>query len=131
MRENEGVGYKRPPKATRFKAGVSGNPSGRPKKTKSLAVELNEELGEVIRVRQGGREIEITKARAVAKELVRLAIGGDLRAATIVLSFSTRSHDESDIETPEATSDDLAVVDSFVEREIRRRAADFKPNLKE
>lgn len=27
--ENEDVGYRRPPKATRFKAGASGNPSGR------------------------------------------------------------------------------------------------------
>jgi Family of unknown function (DUF5681) len=30
--ETDEVGYRRPPKATRFQKGTSGNPSGRPKK---------------------------------------------------------------------------------------------------
>jgi hypothetical protein len=34
--EAEAVGYKKPPKHTQFKKGKSGNPSGKPKKTKSL-----------------------------------------------------------------------------------------------
>ena len=79
-----------------------------------------DELGEIIRVTEGGREIEITKARAIAREIIRLAIAGDLRAATTVLSF-TRGQSETD-DPDESTSRDLEVKDNFVDRELRRRA---------
>lgn len=36
------VGYGRPPVATRFKAGQSGNPSGRAKGTRNLTTVFNE-----------------------------------------------------------------------------------------
>ena len=38
------VGYKHPPKHTRFKPGQSGNPRGRPKRARSLKAEFLEEL---------------------------------------------------------------------------------------
>jgi Family of unknown function (DUF5681) len=117
--------YRNPPEHSRFKPGQSGNPLGRPKKRKSVADELSEELNVVIPVREGTRTIEMTKARAIARELLRLAMGGDLRAATIVVSCAGRLSD-SDEPIQEATPDDVALIDNFVEREIRRRAADSK-----
>ena len=131
MSNEDVVGYKRPPKATRFKPGVSGNPSGKAKRPKSIGSELIAELGELTRVSENGRSVEITKARAIAKELVRLAVSGDLRAATIVLSFTTRACDDKNELSDEPTSDDLALADSFIEREIRRRAAIYSETPKE
>jgi Family of unknown function (DUF5681) len=125
--DSKPTSYRNPPEHTRFKPGHSGNPLGRPKKRKSVADELAQELSQIIRVREGTRMIEMTKARAIAKELTRLAMDGDLRAATIVVSYSGRSSDDDDSNN-ETTPDDVALVDSFVEREIRRRAADLKPN---
>ena len=61
------VGYKRPPVAHQFKPGVSGNPSGRPKGVRSFKADLLDELAEVIRVRDGDGEVEISKARAIAE----------------------------------------------------------------
>ena len=40
------VGYGKPPKHTRFQPGQSGNPRGRPKGTKNLKTDLEEELSE-------------------------------------------------------------------------------------
>jgi hypothetical protein len=40
--------YRNPPEHSRFKPGKSGNPLGRPKKRKSVADELSEELSVVI-----------------------------------------------------------------------------------
>ena len=117
MIKNETVGYKNPPKSTRFQPGLSGNPSGRPKKQKTIASEIVDELDNLITVRQGGRRI--TKARAIANALVQLAIDGDLRAVTTVLSVTA----SSDHDIVQNSNDDQAIVDSFVEREIRRRAA--------
>ena len=45
------VGYRKPPKHTRFKPGQSGNLRGRPKGTKNLKTDLMEELGEKILIR--------------------------------------------------------------------------------
>ena len=106
--------YRNPPEHSRFKPGQSGNPLGRPKKRKSVADELNEELNVVIPVREGTRTIEMTKARAIARELLRLAMGGDLRAATIVVSCAGRLSN-SDEPIQETTPDDVALIDNFVE----------------
>jgi Family of unknown function (DUF5681) len=114
--------YRNPPAHSRFKPGHSGNPLGRPKKRKTVADELSEELAQVIRVREGTRTVELTKARAIAKELLRHAMDGDLRAATIVVSCAGRSS-YSDDAIEDTTTDDAALIDNFVEREIRRRAA--------
>ena len=123
--ESKSASYRNPPEHSRFKPGQSVNPLGRPKKRKSVADELNEELNVVIPVREGTRTIEMTKARAIARELLRLAMGGDLRAATIVVSCAGRLSN-SDEPIQETTPDDVALIDDFVEREIRRRAADSK-----
>jgi Family of unknown function (DUF5681) len=114
-----------PPEHTRFQPGQSGNPRGRPKKKKGVADELAEELSEVVRIHQGTRIVEMTKARAIAKELTRLAMGGDLRAATIVVSYGARFCDDNNSQLA-TTPDDVALVNNFIEREIRRRAADLK-----
>ena len=119
---NETVGYKKPPKANQFKPGISGNPSGRPKKPVNIASELLDELGELTSIRDHGRQIEITKARAIVKEIVRLATAGDLRAATTVLSF-TRNQADTAERSDDPTHSDLDVIDNFVDRELRRRAA--------
>jgi hypothetical protein len=119
------VGYRRPPKHTRFKPGQSGNPKGRPKHARNLKTEFLEELGEVIRVREGDREMKISKQRAFVKALVAAAIKGDMRAANALVSFCTRAfgNEPEDAEPPSPTPDDLEILDEFVGREVRRRAA--------
>ncbi|SFQ70562.1 hypothetical protein SAMN05421853_1312 [Roseivivax halotolerans] len=74
------VGYGRPPKATQFKKGQSGNPKGRPKGAKGLIASLRRELEQHIIVREGGRELRISKADATAKQLVNKAMTGDSKA---------------------------------------------------
>jgi hypothetical protein len=119
----ETVGYKRPPTATRFKPGESGNPSGRPKKKKTLRDELIEELSSTIQVREGARQIEITKGQAIMKALVKSGIDSNLRGIKILLSFSDQITGGNDQEPIEQTPDDLELLESFVDRQIRRRNA--------
>ena len=85
------VGYGHPPKHSQFRPGQSGNPSGRPKRVKNLQAELLEELGELTRIREGDSQLEISKARAIAKSLVRAAVDGNMRAATLLVSFCART----------------------------------------
>jgi uncharacterized protein DUF5681 len=117
------VGYGRPPVATRFKAGRSGNPSGRPKRVNGLKAELLDELGEVLRIREGDSELEVSKARAIAKSLVRAAVGGNMRATTALLAFFAKTPSDADESTADvAAAEDAEILDDYIGRELRRRA---------
>jgi hypothetical protein len=49
------VGFGRPPRHTRFRAGQSGNPKGKAKGAVNLATDVQDELAERIRIREGIR----------------------------------------------------------------------------
>jgi hypothetical protein len=90
MSKDYPVGYRKPPKATRFKPGQSGNPNGRPKGNPNLASDLSAELGEQITVREGGQARYISKQRALIKSLMAKALQGDVRATTALLALYAR-----------------------------------------
>ncbi len=117
------VGYKRPPKHTRFAKGWSGNPKGRPKGTKNLKTDLSEELQEQVLVREGSTEKQISKQRAVVKSLILKAIKGETRATTIIYSMILRLLEVGDTDSTEAplTEDEHAVF-ATLEGQILRRA---------
>ena len=121
-KDDKPVGYKCPPLSTRFKPGQSGNPSGRPKKTKSLKAELIEELAELTNVSEDGHPLQVSKGRAIAKSLVRSAVDGNMRATTALLSLFARDPLDAD-QTDETTPEERAVLDEYFDREVRRRAA--------
>lgn len=100
MSEEYEVGYGRPPKATQFKPGESGNPRGRPKGTKNLKTDLKEELAEMLVVREGDQPRKISKQRALLKSLTAKAIKGDVRAGAVVLQMVER-HLEVDADSAE------------------------------
>jgi Family of unknown function (DUF5681) len=53
------VGYAKPPEASKFRKGVSGNPRGRPKGTKNKLPALNEERMKAIIVEEAYRTITV------------------------------------------------------------------------
>jgi hypothetical protein len=79
------VGYKRPPRSTRFKKGQSGNASGRPRNAKNFATVLNAELNTRVSVTENGVRKTISKREAAVKHLVNKAASGHLPAAKMLL----------------------------------------------
>ena len=90
---DDGVGYKRPPKHSQFQPGRSGNPSGRPKKARTIRSDLEEELSALTIVKEGAIAVEVSKQRAIVKALVNAAIEGNQRAVAVLLNLCAKIPD--------------------------------------
>lgn len=77
---DERVGYGRPPRHSRFKAGQSGNPSGRPKGARSLKSDLADELSQMVQVSENGRTLLLSKQQLAVKALSTKAVKGNVPA---------------------------------------------------
>ena len=124
--EADAVGYKRPPREHQFRPGQSGNPSGRPKGARNFKSELREELSEVVTVRDGEREIQVSKQRALIKALVAAAIEGNQRAAASVLAICVRMLADAEDDEAIERAEDADIVEAFTKRKKRAAAAGAK-----
>ena len=106
------VGYGKPPKATRFKPGQSGNPKGRPKGARGLGKVLDEALAQEVTVTEGGRTTRVTKREALILSLVTRALKGDMRAAAQTLKLMEACERASDEKT-ESRGLTIHVIDTF------------------
>lgn len=87
--DDEKVGYKHPPRHSRFKPGVSGNPRGRPKGARGFKTELAEALNARVRVVENGRRRSISTVAAALRRLAERAVTkGDLRAIERLLTYA-------------------------------------------
>jgi hypothetical protein len=83
---NYEVGWGRPPQATRWRPGQSGNPKGRPKGTKRLATILNEAMQQRLEIQEKGRTRRISVWEAVVRTLRNNALKGDFKAIAFLLA---------------------------------------------
>jgi hypothetical protein len=84
------VGYGKPPRATRFRKGQSGNPRGRPRGSRSFASLMEEALAEPVIINENGRRKKATKLQAIVKQLVNKAAQGDHRSIQLLMAFTER-----------------------------------------
>ena len=128
MSKGYDVGYRKPPKATQFKPGQSGNAKGRPKGTKNFKTDLLEELREQILIKESGKGLSVSKQRAFIKTLMAQAVKGDARAANLVLNtlFKLIPVESGDEETSDLTQTDLAILEQFKQETIKASAAPEK-----
>jgi hypothetical protein len=113
------VGYRNPPKHTRFKKGESGNPKGRPKGTLNMATVLARTLREKVIINENGQRRVITKLEAAVKQLVNKAASGDLRALRHLVDLVV-SAEERAVQAPAPhtamSEGDQKVVQGILER---------------
>src|SRR6202049_3589899 len=78
--EDIAVGYRKPPRATRFTKGRSGNPPGRPR-GRHREAPYESVLGRMVKIREGGAERHVTAAEAFVLQLTKRGLEGDGAAA--------------------------------------------------
>src|SRR5258708_10083462 len=84
--EDIAVGYRKPPRVTRFTKGRSGNPSGRPR-GRHREAPYEAVLGQMVKIREGGAERHVTAAEAFLLQLRKRALEGDGAAARECLAM--------------------------------------------
>ena len=84
------VGYRRPPKATQFTAGKSGNPKGRPKGSRPVGAVLQDIIRQKIAVTENGKTRRVPALEVMLRRLVNDAMRSDPRAVKLLLSLVDR-----------------------------------------
>ena len=119
------IGYGKPPRASRFQMGVSGNPNGRPKGSRNLATIALKESRQQIRV-NGPRGVRsITKLEAAVMQLANKSAQGDLRATRELIALIARSEEiaaTAEISLPTNEQDQKLLAN------LRRRLSGLQPD---
>lgn len=119
------VGYGKPPKATRFKKGKSGNPKGRPKGSPNVMTAIDRAIHEKVAINENGKRREISKLDAAAKQLANKAAQGDQRAIGQLLAISAMLDERgAAAASPPLEEADEQVADLIVERIRKAKVPD-------
>jgi len=94
------LGYKKPPKASQFKKGQSGNRRGRPRGSQHALTTVEQALGTKITVAENGRRRKVSKAARMFEQLATAAAEGDPNATQTVLRL-LQEYKEGEPVTPE------------------------------
>ncbi len=87
------IGYGKPPAATRFPKGRSGNPKGRKKKSPidDMRVEVDEFFDATVKIVEGGRTRTVSKMEAIVNMYRVEALQGDAKAAEQLFRLAQRT----------------------------------------
>ena len=85
------VGYGKPPLASRFQKGKSGNPGGRPRGDRTLAAELEKALDQTVTgLKKNGKRQRKSVRGIVAANLAKKAAEGNIGAVTLIDKIESR-----------------------------------------
>ena len=131
------IGFGRPPKATRFKPGESGNPRGRPKGSRPVGAVLQEVLHQRIPVTENGRTRRLPALEVMLRRLANEAMRSEPSAVKLMLSLVDRYAEapEATLSVDEVLAEDQAIIARYlsstpanqtisVSRKRRKRDAD-------
>src|SRR5271163_3810447 len=101
------VGFGKPPKQSRFKTGVSGNPKGRPKRKPLAASEI---IGNVLNgtaeYRERGRTKMATRLELTLRAWLNRAMKGEAKAAEMLLKLRAHAQKFGDVGVQRIRMDD-------------------------
>jgi hypothetical protein len=118
IRSTYQVGYGRPPAASRFQPGQSGNPKGRPKGARNISSIARDALERAISIKEKGKWRKTTVRKAAFQRLAEKAIAGDVKALQCLLSLESaeRLPRAEDGEMQPLSARDLELLQRFFDR---------------
>ena len=112
------VGYCRPPTASQFEPGQSGNPKGRPKGSRNASSMARDALERSINVKEKGTWRKMTVRKAAYHRLAERAVAGDVKALDylLLLESSERPLVSDQAKTQSLSAKDLELLQGFFDR---------------
>jgi Family of unknown function (DUF5681) len=126
------VGYKKPPRHSRFQPGRSGNPRGRQSGVRNLATDVKRTLEVPVRLNDQGKARRVSTQQAALFRLREKALKGDPRSLAQFLELAKIFNNSNAVEFTSGgtlAAEDQAILDAFAE-DIRQRpgaVSDVKP----
>ena len=120
------VGYGKPPEATRFKPGQSGNPRGRPKKELDIRALLQALTQQEVSVTLNGRKVKISSLEAMLHNNYNKALKADPRAFDRFLKLLERhgiAMPKEEIEVAPLDENDEDIIEAFLRKQGPERDA--------
>jgi len=114
------VGYGKPPTATQFRPGMSGNPKGRPKGARNIDTLMAEELAAPVKIREQGVDQTVSKAHAIIKKILASAMSGDIRASSVVLAWHAQKAARSQDTDEDLDAEDLEILEALRNRKASK-----------
>ena len=110
------VGYARPPKATQFKAGKTGNPRGRPKGSRTVWAILQDILRQKVAVTESGKTRRIAALEVMLRRLVNDAMRSDAKALKLLLALIERYAEttEAQVQLGELLAEDREILAEYL-----------------
>jgi hypothetical protein len=112
--EGYAVGYRRPPAATRFKPGESGNPKGRRKGSKNFKTLIKEALNAKITIQEGSTSRRVSKFEGVILRQLQSALKGSDRSAMALFKMAAELDFLEDAQNNAADGDPLTAADEEI-----------------
>jgi len=115
-RDANEVGFGRPPKATQFKPGKSGNPRGRPKGTRPVGAVLQQILAQRIAVTENGKTRRLPALEVMLRRLANDAMRSEPPALKLMLSLVDRYGEapEASLSVDEILAEDQAIIQRYL-----------------
>jgi hypothetical protein len=110
------VGYRRPPTASQFRPGKSGNPKGRPKGSRPVGAVLRDVIRQTITVTENGKTRRIPVLEVMFRRLAHDAMRSDPKALKLLLSLVDRYAEspETELQLGEVLAEDQAILAQYL-----------------
>ena len=110
------VGYGRPPRATQFASGESGNPRGRPKGSRTVGAILQDILRQKIAVTENGKTRRLAALEVMLRRLVNDAMRSDAKAMKLLLALVDRYAEttEAKVQLGELLAEDQTILAQYL-----------------
>jgi hypothetical protein len=115
---DEKVGYKHPPRHTRFRRGESGNPRGRQPGVRNFATDVKAALKAPVALSEKGKTRRVSTQEAVLLRLKEKALKGDPRALDQIIRLAQIFNSDGPNDAlvgQDMVGEDREILDAFAE----------------